>query len=112
MLKEIDETTKVFNLKAFNNPRQLFVTVKLEVAVKNNVPYDSVVLVWGFAHKEGYYGVSNLNLEGGSIKNGVLVPGLEQKEIALYFSAVLKKKDKDPNKGKVAIPLYLSEQRG
>lgn len=75
-MRMIDENTRVFNLKAFTNPRQLFVTVKLEMAVKNNVPYDQIVLVWSFVQKEGFYGVSNLNLEGGSIKNGVLVPGL------------------------------------
>lgn len=111
-MKDIEQWTRVFNLRAFENPRQIFVGARLEVAMKSNVPYDGVVLVWSFVEKDGYYGVSNLNLEGGSIKNNTLVSGPEQKSLTLYFSAVLKKKDKDPNKGKVAIPLYLSEQRG
>lgn len=51
LLRGIDENTRVFNLKAFSNPRQLFSTVKLELAVKNNVPYDQIVLVWGFVQK-------------------------------------------------------------
>ena len=31
--------------------------------------------------------------------------------ITIYFNAVVKKKDKNPNKGKVAIPLYRNSQR-
>ena len=83
-------------------------TVKLEVAVRSNVPYDGVGLIWGFGYRDGWYGVEKLGLEGGCIKNGVLVPGFEHRDLVLYFSAVLKKKDKDPNKGKTPIPLYLS----
>lgn len=80
----------------------------MEIAVKNNISYDSVDLVWSVVQKEGMYGIVNLGLEGGVIRNGTLVTGFEQRDITLYFMALPRKKDRDPNKGKVAIPLYLS----
>jgi hypothetical protein len=47
-------------------------------------------------------------LEGGNIKHGILVPGIQEKDITLYFTPVLKKKDRELNKGKALIPLYFS----
>jgi hypothetical protein len=52
-----------------------------------------------------------LNLQGGNLKNGVLVLGGKQSDITLYFSASIKRKSQDANKGKIGIPLYLSEER-
>jgi len=51
------------------------VWARLEVAIKANIPYDSVDLVWSALQKEGMYGIQDLVLEGGCLKNGVLVPG-------------------------------------
>ena len=41
----------------------------------------------------------------------MLVDGMMEKPITIYFNPVVKKKDKDPNKGKVPIPLYRNSQR-
>lgn len=78
-LRQVTSNTMIFNLKAFKNPRQLFVSVKIQTAIKNNVPYDAVSLVWFLVPKQGAYGVCNLSLEGGEIKNNLVVQGSYQK---------------------------------
>lgn len=113
-LKQLTPNSLIFDLKAFTDPRQLFVSVKIEAALKNNVPYDSISLQWMLVPKDNMYGVSELILEGGQIKNGSLIPGHLHKNVTVYFSAVVtgKHKEKESNKNKVKIALYFNKQRG
>jgi hypothetical protein len=37
--------------------------------------------------------------------------GSKHKELTLYFSAIIKRKSQEINKGKISIPLYLNEER-
>ncbi len=42
LLALIDTATKMFDLKAFTNPRQFFIQIKKQVATKFNTQYDNI----------------------------------------------------------------------
>ena len=109
-LREITQSSKVFNLRAFSNPKQFFIEIKAEVALKYGVSYEKVQLNWAFIPKENAYGICNLRLEGAGISNSHLVDKDEGEPITLYAFGSVKKKTKEVRK-EVQIPLYLDENR-
>ena len=62
-------------MKAFENPRQFFIEIKMDVAIKNNVTFERVQLVWSLMPKENMYGICNLRLEGAGVNNGNIING-------------------------------------
>jgi hypothetical protein len=65
LLSIITSTSRVFNLRAFSNPREFFISLKKDLAHKANVIYEKVELQWSLLPKEnsiGIYGISNLKL--------------------------------------------------
>lgn len=109
LLSTITPVNKIFNLKAFSNPREFFISIKKDLAHKSNVIYEKVELVWSLAPKDtltGVFGISSLKLEGATIIENRLDDGVEQRDLTLYVQAVIRKKEKDAKK-LVSIPLYL-----
>ena len=93
-LKEITSAAKVFNLRAFSNPKQFFIEIKMEVALKYNVSLEKVKLNWSLLPKENGYGISNLRLEGAAVNNGNLVGEEMEEGVTLYVFGTVKKKVK------------------
>ena len=110
-LKEITSATKVFNLRAFSNPKQFFIEIKMEVALKYNVSLEKVKLNWSLLPKENGYGISNLRLEGAGVNNGNLTGEEMEEGVTLYVYGSVKKKVREVNKKEVMIPLYFNEIR-
>lgn len=70
LLSTITPVSKIFNLKAFSNPREFFISIKKDLAHKSNVIYEKVELVWSLAPKDtlsGIFGISSIKLEGASV---------------------------------------------
>ena len=83
----------------------------MDAALKQNVPFESVSLSWTSVSRENAIGITNLMMEGGTLNNGHLIDGEMKEPVTMFFSPVIKKRDKDPNKGKIAVPVYLRSQR-
>lgn len=99
LLARITPQTKTFSLRAFSNPREFFVSMKKEVAHRSNVTYESVELQWSLLPREnasGIYGICGLRLEGASVNSTrtSLDDGLEERDITLYVTAVVRKKER------------------
>lgn len=115
LLSIVAPTSRVFNLRAFSNPREFFVSLKKDMAHKSSVIYEKVELQWSLLPKEnatGIYGISNLKLEGATLNANKtsLDDGMEEQDITLFVQAVVKKKERD-NRRIVSIPIYLEEER-
>jgi hypothetical protein len=96
LLSAITPVSKIFNLKAFSNPREFFIAIRKDAAHRGNVIYEKVELTWSLQPKEslaGVYGISGVKLEGGSVSShGNLDDGVEQQDLTLYVQAVVRKK--------------------
>ena len=46
LLSSYSQHTKVFNLRAFSNPKEFFISIITDVAHKNEVVYEKVELIW------------------------------------------------------------------
>jgi hypothetical protein len=90
LLRELNAATRIFNLKAFGNPRQFFVEVKMEAALKLGVTYEKIKLSWSILPRENAYGICNVRVEAASVLNGVLSEGSGEDGISLYVSGVKK----------------------
>lgn len=65
LLASLTQHSKIFSLKAFSNPRELFIAIKKEAANKANMVYERVELVWSLIPREslsGIYGISGIKL--------------------------------------------------
>lgn len=121
LLRSIDASTRVFDLRAFREPRKLFSDIRKDHAIKNGVEFEAVSLLYSFSPKEEGFGVCNLLIEAGKITNNALDDGIQGKCPILYVIPTFKKKekqerqhlDKDPQHGqpKVRIPLYKNAMR-
>ena len=109
LLSLITPETRVFDLKAFSNPKKFLVSIAQTFAIKNHVDFDDVSLIFTFASKEELYGISNLRLEGGRINNGMLEDASESRVPVVYICPSIRGKEKlIPQCEYVSIPLYRS----